>query len=388
MVNLWFTEKDLRYRWSEVKQIFWEEWDDQLRLLGRRLLEESLRVERSVGIGAGPYERSDRRRDQSNGYYSRDVICKLGVLSKVLVPRSRHGVYRSQILERYRRFGGDFDRQILKTFTLGLATRRVEEFFTGFFGECGFSSQTVSNILKTVSYELGQYHSRTLSDDIRYLYLDGFRVTIRSAFRRKYTVLFALAEYADGRLEVIDFRAVPSEKGIYWQAFLDDLYRRGLKGSALKLVVTDGALGLIEAVRMVYGFAPLQVCWIHRQRNLVKHLRHRSHRKEICDNATAIFKAGSRNKALLAIRRFQQKWLPIEPRAVKIFIQDIDLSLTFYDQPKRLWSRLASNNIIERFHREIRRRVRLIDSFRDEHSCERIIYTQVAEFNRKQELSP
>jgi transposase-like protein len=71
-----------------------------------------------------------------------------------------------------------------------------------------------------------------------------------------------------------------------------------------------------------------------------------------------------------------------------LFLQDIDLSLAFYDQPKRLWKRLASNNVIERFHREIRRRVRLIDSFRDEHSCERIIYTQVAEFNRKQELSP
>lgn len=388
MVNLWFTEKDLRYRWSEVKKIFWEEWDEQMRLLGRRLLEESLRVERRVSIGASRYERTGSRRDQSNGYYTRDVICKLGVLSRVLVPRSRQGVYRSEILERYRRFGGDIDRQILRTFSLGLATRRVEEFFTGFFGECGFSSQTVSSILRTVSQELSQYRSRPLSDEVRYLYLDGFYVTIRSAFKRKYAVLFALAEYTDGHLEVVDFRAVPSEKGIYWQAFLEDLYRRGLKGNSLKLLVTDGAPGLIEAVRMVYGFAALQVCWVHRQRNLVKHLRHRSHRKEISADASAIFKARSRAEALSTIRQFQKKWLPTEPRAVKIFLQDIDLSLTFYDQPKRLWKRLAANNIIERFLREIRRRVRLVDSFRDEHSCERIIYTQVAQFNRKQVLDP
>jgi len=26
MVNLWFTEADIKYRWSEVKNIFWDEF--------------------------------------------------------------------------------------------------------------------------------------------------------------------------------------------------------------------------------------------------------------------------------------------------------------------------------------------------------------------------
>ncbi len=43
MVNFWFTRKDLRYRWSEVKEVFWEELESQLQLLGKRLLEESLK---------------------------------------------------------------------------------------------------------------------------------------------------------------------------------------------------------------------------------------------------------------------------------------------------------------------------------------------------------
>ena len=31
MVNLWFTDKDLRYCWSEVKDVFWEEFERRMR---------------------------------------------------------------------------------------------------------------------------------------------------------------------------------------------------------------------------------------------------------------------------------------------------------------------------------------------------------------------
>ena len=151
MVNLWFTQKDLRYRWSDVKKEVWEDLESYLRLSAKRLLGESLKVEQQHLVGAGHYQRTSKRRDYRNGYYTRQVIWKLGVLSDVLVPRNRSGVYQSAILERYKRFGGSFDRHILKLFTLGLATRRVERFITDFFGEYGIGAQTVSDILKRVS---------------------------------------------------------------------------------------------------------------------------------------------------------------------------------------------------------------------------------------------
>lgn len=388
MVKVWFTERDLVKRWREVKSVFWDELEDQINFTAKRLLEDGLRVERSQMIGAGRYKRTSKRADYSNGYYSRDVICKLGVLSGVLMPRSRKGVYKSQILQRYKRFGGDFDREILRMYTLGLATRRVEEFFGKFFGEYGFSHHTVSTILKQVTSELAEYRSRPLRDDVKYLFLDGFYVVIRSAFKRRHVVLFAMAEYEDGSREILSFKAVSSEKQVHWQAFLEDLYRRGLTGSKLKLVVTDGAYGLIEAVRTVYGFVPLQVCWIHRQRNVVRRLKKRSHRKEICEDIKAIFGAYSRKEAIKLIHEFREKWKPLEPKAVEIFLFDIDLSLSFYDLPHAEARKLRSNNMIERMLREMRRRVRLVDSFRDENSCERILFTQVLRINHKLRKSP
>jgi transposase-like protein len=326
---------------------------------------------------------SDRVVAAVTGTAIRNVVWKLGVLSKVLIPRTRSGAYQSAILDRYRRFGGGFDRHILQLFTLGLSTRRVERFFTGFFGEYGLGAQTVSDILKRVASELHEYRTASLSDDVRYLYLDGMYLTIRGAFKRKYVVLFAIAEANDGTHRIVGFQVATSEKSIHWQAFLDGLYRRGMKGKQLQLVVTDGAAGLIDAVRTVYGFAPVQVCWVHRQRNLVTHLRKRSHRRPICADAKAIFQADSRDQAVSLLKQFHQRWHPKEPRAVNNFTKDIELSLTFFSQPRDKWKQLGTNNLIERQLREIRRRVRLIDSFRDEQSCERIIYTQVKQLNRR-----
>lgn len=383
MVNLWFTPKDLRYRWAEVKKQFWDEFESTMQLSGKRLLEESLKAEQRHLVRAEPYQRTSRRRCYRNGYYSRNVVWKLGVLSKVLVPRTRSGVYDSAILERYRRFGGSFERYILRLFSLGLATRRVERFFTEFFGHYGIGAQTVSDILKRVSGELHEYRTRPISDDVRYLYLDGIYVTIRSAFKRKYVVLFAMAEAGDGRRRIVGFQVAPSEKAVYWQAFLDNLYRRGLKGKQLQMVITDGAAGLIDALRTVYGYASIQICWVHRQRNLTSNLNKRAHRKAIAAETSAIFQANSREEALKRLRNFHQRWHPIEPRAVSNFLRNIELSLTFFSQPRERWPRLSSNNIIERQLKEIRRRVRLIDSFKDEQSCERIIFTQVKELNQR-----
>jgi len=383
MVNLWFTDKDLRYRWSEVKEQFWDEFDWYLQVSGKRLLEESLKVEQQHLVGAGHYQRSRHRRGYRNGYYTRNVVWKLGVLSNVLVPRTRAGAYQSAILDRYRRFGGQFDRRVLELFTLGLSTRRVESFFTEFFGHHGIGAQTVSDILKRVAGELHEYRAMPLSDDVRYLYLDGIYVTIRSAFKRKYVVLFAIAETTDGRRQIVGFQVAPSEKTIHWQAFLDSLYSRGLTGKHLRMVVIDGAPGLIDAVRTVFGHVPVQICWVHRQRNLVGKLKKRAHRKAICADIKRVFQAYSRDQALRRLRAFQRRWHPKEPRAVNNFLRDIDLSLNFFSEPRQVWKQLATNNIIERQLREIRRKVRLIDSFRDEASCERILYTQVKRLNRK-----
>ena len=78
---------------------------------------------------------------------------------------------------------------------------------------------------------------------------------------------------SDGKRELIDFRRAFSESQAEWEGFLYDLYRRGLKGECLKLIITDGGKGLKAALPLVFGHIPVQLCWAHKTRNVVNKVR-------------------------------------------------------------------------------------------------------------------
>ena len=77
-----------------------------------------------------------------NGSFGRDMAWKLGVLTGASTRWSRLGLYSSAIVKRHRRFGGNFDRHVLRPFTLGLSTRRVREFFESLFGPYGLAGKS------------------------------------------------------------------------------------------------------------------------------------------------------------------------------------------------------------------------------------------------------
>ena len=68
-----------------------------------------------------------------------------------------------------------------------------------------------------------------------------------------------------------------SESQSGWEGLLNDLYRRGLRGRRLQLVIPDGCPGLAAAIPAVYPRARHQRCWVHKMRNLCEAVRRADH---------------------------------------------------------------------------------------------------------------
>ena len=102
----------------------------------------------------------------------------------VRVPRSRKGVYKSRVLDRYATYAGDFDRRVQESVILGLSTRKTQEFFGAFLGEEILSASGVSLVLKRLHEEVRSFHERPLKDEYIYLFVDGFPVRINQAYKR------------------------------------------------------------------------------------------------------------------------------------------------------------------------------------------------------------
>ena len=73
-----------------------------LREVVERVLQEMLEAEMTHHIGAAPYERTDKRTGQRNGYKPRTLRTRVGALN-LLVPQDREGTFSTRLFSRYQR---------------------------------------------------------------------------------------------------------------------------------------------------------------------------------------------------------------------------------------------------------------------------------------------
>jgi transposase-like protein len=78
------------------------------------------------------------------------------------------------------------------------------------------------------------------------------------------------------------------------------------------------------------------------------------------------------------LRLFCDKWSPKEPRAVRNFLRGFQYCLVYLEYPDPVRTMLKTNNTIERYLQELRRRIIPMRSFNNAKSAERIIYGLVA----------
>ncbi len=360
---------------------FWDKQEEAVKEFRIRFIECALEVERDMLIGCKPYERKDERIDYRNGYWKRWITLKDGRL-EIRMPRIRGKGYQSSIIPRYKQRVKEVDATLMKIFLYGASTRLAGEALRPLLGD-KVSAQSISNIVKSLDEEIKRFHNRKLEDKYLYLFLDGIVLKRRSGFgAKKRVVLVAYGISANGRRELIDFMVTNAESENRWWRFLNDLYRRGLTGEALGLVVTDGNPGLENAVDIVYPFVKRQRCWAHKLRNVAKYLK-KKHIDSCIKGARLIYSANSKKEAEQAYARWQNEWNEISPKAVKCVEKDLEELLNFYSCPKEIWVKVRTTNVIERAFREVRRRTRPISCFNDDESIERIVYAVLNHLNEQ-----
>jgi putative transposase len=371
-----FSEGNLWNRWSGVKGI-WDQIQGETKGFIKGQLERAMCLDVHGRVGCGRYERSFGRRGYRNGIYSRDLLTTYGWIGSLSVPRIREGGYEPMVFERYRRRQRQVDRVILEAFLLGHSTRKTGRLFRGLFGE-SVSAQAVSNIVHELDEEVAAFHRRALRDDYRFLYLDGVWVTLSKPVKVRKVLLMALGVKDDGTKELLSFQLSSSESESCWWGVLSDLKDRGLKGRDLEVIVSDAAHGLVKAIQAIYPRIKHQHCTFHHCQNLATHLQKKGHQHRIIADALFIFEAATETESRGRLHIFADKWLTQEPKAVRNFIKSFEYCLTYLEYPEPWRTLLKTNNPIERYLEEIRRRIIPMRSFNNARSVNRIIYGIIA----------
>lgn len=351
-------------------QIDQDKIQDHLREIVRGTVEETLNnlldAEAEQICQAGKYERNPDRLDTRAGSYKRKLQTQSGQV-ELKVPKLRKLPFETAIIQRYQRRETSVEEAIVEMYLAGVSVRRVEGITEALWGS-KVSPGTLSNLNKKVYETIKTWQARPLADSYAYVYADG--IYLKRSWGgevRNVAVLVAVGVNSKGFREILGVREGLKEDKESWRDFLRHLKDRGLKDE--QLIISDKCPGLVEILPEFYKNARWQWCTVHFYRNVFKYVP-RNQMKEVAFLLKAIhaqedFKAAS-EKAVAVAKKLQSMKLSQAAKTVENGFRD---TLTYYHFPQQHWTRIRTNNTLERLMREIRRRTRVVGAFPDGESA-------------------
>ena len=284
------------------------------------------------------------------------------------MPRLKGVSFETAIIERYRRRESSVEEALIEMYLAGVSVRRVEDITEALWGT-KVSPSTISELNKKAYVHIEDWRNRPLQGGkYPYVYVDG--IYLRRNWGGEYenvAILVAIAVNEDGYREVLGAAEGMKEDKSSWVSFFQWLRGRGLDG--VKLIIGDKCLGMLEAVGEVYPDAKYQRCTVHFYRNVFSVIP-RSKMKTVARMLKAIHaqesKAACRKKAKEVAEMLRAMRLP---EAAKKIEDGVEETLTYTDFPSEHWTRIRTNNVLERLNREIRRRTRVVGCFPDGNSA-------------------
>ena len=126
---------------------------------------------------------------------------------------------------------------------------------------------------------------------------------------------------------------------------------------------------MLEAVGEVFPEAKYQRCVVHFYRNVFSVVP-KSKVKLVAKMLKAIHAQESKKAAREKVKAVVAELRDMKLREAAKKIEDgVEETLTYADFPSEHWTRIRTNNVIERLNREIRRRTRVVGCFPDGNSA-------------------
>ena len=363
----------------EILEELMEEGTEAFRNVLEKLFNLAMEMERSEFLGAGPYQRTEERRDHANGFKDKTVATRVGRL-KLKIPQVRNLSFYPKSLERGCRSEKALKLAIAEMYVKGVSTRKVSKITEQLCGT-EISATQVSRIAKLLDTELEQFREREL-EEYRVVYLDAHYEKVRvNGTVQDLAILKALGVNRWGKREVLGVSATLSEAEVHWREFLQALQKRGLQG--VELVVSDDHVGLRAARRAVFPSVPWQRCQFHLGQNAQAHAHKRTQGREIGQAIRDIFNSPSLADAEAMVTRVAERFQKENPKWVKWLEENIQEGFTVYRFARSTHRKIRTINVLERVNEEIRRRTRVVGIFPNEDSVLRLTSAVLAEIHEE-----
>jgi putative transposase len=371
---------------------------------------EAKSQERAIDWKCGHCGCNDANQFIRDGHYRRDLQTGWGTIQNLQVPmlecqQCQHDVICDYaLLEKYQRFWMDLTQEALWSSGCGQSLREISERWSATVGH-SVGLRTINERINQLESLVHQFHHTPLKQVPEVIQLDGIWVTIteqgevvvldrRNRARnerhgKKRVILVALGfwtENGEEKREIVDWQIAESEKHEEWEVLLHRLVKRGAKAeNGLKAIIRDGCGGLGRAVELVYAQSVIdQRCIFHKLKNVRDKCRtelkgddHREQRRQLLQEASAVYQAESAEQAKERVAVWSTKWGEVAHESVATFQRDFDATIAFYQLEGLPLQWVRSTSLLERVNRQLRRKFRQALSFGSNVGAEVALFLQV-----------
>src|ERR1700733_11202243 len=332
------------------------------------LLESALEGEMDSHLSDCQEESISNRR---NGKSSKTLKTATGSF-ELNTPRDREGSFEPEIVKKRQTvLNESLDNKVLGLYALGMSYESISDHLSEMYG-LEVSNAKISLITDKLLPLITQWRNRPLESVYPIVFLDAMHFKVRSdgqvSSKAFYSVLGITRE---GRKDILGLYLSENEGARFWLGVLNDLKARGVEDILIASI--DGLKGFPEAICEVFPKTEIQLCIVHQIRNSLKYVVSKDQKAFMAD-LKLVYKASSKDLAEHHLLELGEKWGKKYPAVIKSWQANWESLSQYFKYPEDLRRIIYTTNIVEGFHRQIRKYTKNKGAFTSENALLKLIY--------------
>ena len=314
-----------------------------------------------------------------NGFSKKAIKTKFGQ-TELKIPRDRNGEFKPQIIKKYETTSNQLEEQIIAMYAKGMSTRDIEDHMRDIYG-IDVSATMVSKVTDKILPMIAEWQSRPLDRVYPVVFLDAIHFKVRKENRIVNKAAYSvLGINMAGQKEVLGIWIGENESASFWLGVCNDLKHRGVED--ILIACKDNLSGFSEAINTVFPRTEIQLCIIHQIRNSLKYVSYKE-QKELLVDLKMVYKALTIGEAELAFATFKEKWGKKHPIIIRSWENNWIELTAFFKYPYEIRRMIYTTNVIEGYHRQLRKTTKTKTAYPTDESLVKIIYLATAEASKK-----
>ena len=221
-----------------------------------------------------------------------------------------------------------------------------------------------------------EFMERTIDSHIPYLYVDASYFKVRDGVKYvSKALLVVVGVRTDGYREILGARVADAEHELTWEGIFSDLKERGL--TKVDLIISDGHTGIQSAAGKMFPGSSWQMCHVHFIRAVLRKVPRKYH-NEIAETL---------KESLSDAGRLQEYTVQLDDRGLSRTADTIHRFhhglMNYRAFPPEFWKKIRTTNLLERVHKELKRRSRKIGAFPNDASLLRLAGSILIDINEE-----